>query len=126
MDVQSVIDSVTARIKETANVRVVFGDPVEVRDVTIIPVATVAVTGGGGGGISAADADDRSNDDQERGLGLGMHITSTPVGYIEVRDGEATMVDIVDKNKLAIGGLIIGGALLLTFAKLITWKIKHR
>ncbi len=124
MDVQSVINSVTERVKDTANVRIVFGDPIESREVTIIPVASVIVAGGGGGGIKTSDKEQA--DDGERGMGLGLRVTTTPIGYIEIRDGEATMVDIVDKNKLAIGGLIIGGALLLTFAKLAVWKSKHR
>ncbi len=124
MDVQTVINSVTERVKDTANVRVVFGDPVEARDVTIIPVAAVKVSGGGGGGFKpSTDAGDEAGD---QGMGLGLHVTSTPIGYIEIRDGEATMVDIVDKNKLALGGLIIGGALLLTAAKVFAWKAKHR
>lgn len=130
MNVTEIINSVTERAKETANVRVVFGDPIETDGLTIIPVACVKISGGGGGGNR--NASDSQQDelqtvtDSDRGMGLGLQVVATPIGYIEVRDGQAQFTDIVDKNKLAFGGLIVGGLLLLTAAKLLTWKVKHR
>ncbi len=132
MDAKDIIASVTDKLKQTANVDVVFGSPVEASGLTIIPVACVRITGGGGGGSGPArsqDSDDEpvtKSSDMGNGMGLGLHVTTTPIGYIEVIDGEARFVDIVDKNKLAVGGVVIGGLLLLTAAKLLSWKIKHR
>jgi uncharacterized spore protein YtfJ len=125
MDLQTVINNVADKIKDSANVRVVFGEPIDTQGVTIIPVATVKLAGGGGGGNKLAESSDGSVS-PDKGMGMGVRLTTTPVGYIEVRDGEATMIDIVDKNKLAVGGLIIGGLVVLTFAKLFVWKAKHR
>ncbi len=125
MDVKDIISSVAERIKETANVRVVFGDPITADNITIVPVACVKVAGGGGGSDKKSTKD-RPDEDGSGGLGLGLQVVSTPIGYIEVRDGEARFVDIVDKNKLAVGGIIVGGLLVLSLTKLVTWKIKHR
>lgn len=130
MKVQEVIDKVTERVKDTANVKVVFGDPIEARDVTIIPVASVKFSGGGGGGMGTEglendEAEAAGHKGKGSGMGIGMQVTTSPVGYIEVRDGEATMVDIVDKNKLAMATAVTGGLLLLMFAKLFVWKAKH-
>ncbi len=131
MNVTDIINSVTERAKETANVRVVFGDPIETDTLTIIPVASVKISGGGGGGNRHGKDSDRQDEleaitDSDKGMGLGLQVVTTPIGYIEVRDGQAQFVDIVDKNKLAFGGLVVGGLLLLTAAKLLTWKVKHR
>ena len=131
MDVKSVMNSVSERIKETANVNVVFGEPVVTGNVTIIPVATVKLAGGGGGGMGqrgayAVEADGEENRKDGKGMGIGLKLTTSPVGYIEIRVGKATMVDIIDKNKLALGGLVISGVILLTFAKVFAKKLKNR
>ncbi len=131
MNVTEIINSVTERAKETANVRVVFGDPIETDGLTIIPVASVKISGGGGGGNRNGKDSARQDEleavtDSDRGMGLGLQVVATPIGYIEIRDGQAQFTDIVDKNKLAFGGLVVGGLLLLTAAKLLTWKVKHR
>jgi uncharacterized spore protein YtfJ len=125
MDAQTVIDMVTRRVKETANVNVVFGDPIESQGATLIPVACVTVSGGGGGGMGRPKGATDDSAEKDKGMGMGLHVTTAPVGFIEVRDGEARMVDIVDKNKLAVGGLIVGGLVVLTMAKLMAWKVKH-
>lgn len=131
MDVKDIISSVTERVKETANVRVVFGDPLQAGELTLIPVACVKVAGGGGSGSNKSNADSGEKDyglagDSGSGIGLGLQVVATPIGYIEIKGGEARFVDIIDKNKLALVGAVIGGALLLTAAKLLTWKVKHR
>jgi uncharacterized spore protein YtfJ len=133
MDVKSVMDNVSERIKQTANVSVVFGEPVVTGNITIIPVATVKLAGGGGGGTgqkgkenAAAQLDGEDSHKDGKGMGMGLRLTTSPVGYIEIRDGKATMVDIVDKNKLAVGGLVIGGLILMTFAKVFAKKLKNR
>ncbi len=131
MNVTDVINSVTERAKETANVRVVFGDPIETDGLTIIPVATVKISGGGGGGNRSGKSPSQQDEleaitDSDKGMGLGLQVVATPIGFIEVRDGQAQFTDIIDKNKLAFGGLVVGGLLLLTAAKLLTWKVKHR
>lgn len=132
MEVKDIIASVSDRVKDTANVNVVFGTAVEASGLTIIPVACVKVMGGGGGGSGPArsqDVDDEAvtkSVDMGNGMGLGLHVTTTPIGYIEVTNGEARFVDIVDKNKLALGGVLIGGLAILTAVKLLSWKIKHR
>lgn len=122
MDVQTVVKNVTEQIQNTANVRAVFGEPITADGMTLIPVACVKVSGGGGGGRKAAEGDAG----KDTGMGLGVSVTAAPVGFIEIRDGEARMVDIVDKNKIGMAGMVVGGLLLLTAAKLAVWKVRRR
>ena len=100
MKAKEVVDEVTAKVQKTANVKVVFGDPIEKDTLTIIPVATTKVSGGGGGGVDDAK--------KSGGMGLGLNVTTTPIGYIKIEGGSATFVDIIDKSKLAAGGMVVG------------------
>lgn len=121
MDADSVIKRVTDQIQQTANVRAVFGEPITADGTTLIPVACVRVSGGGGGGNKPGDSKDSGT-----GLGLGLNVVASPVGFIEIRDGEAQMVDIVDKNKIGMAAVVTGGLLVLVAAKLVAKSLRSR
>ena len=82
------------RVGLHATAGAVFGDPVQRDNVTVIPVAKVrwAFGGGGGsgtkGGIKGADTGE--------GAGGGGAATASPIGYIEIRDGQASFRRIDD------------------------------
>jgi uncharacterized spore protein YtfJ len=81
-------DGLVARIAErltSANVRTVFGDPVDRDGTTVIPVASVRYGFGGGSGEKAA----REPATGQQGSGGGGGVQVTPVGYIEMAEGEA-------------------------------------
>jgi uncharacterized spore protein YtfJ len=66
-----------------AEASTVFGEPVERDGVTVIPVARARFGFGGGGGAGAHAGDEGS------GGGGGGGAWVSPVGYIEIRDGNA-------------------------------------
>lgn len=127
MDAKEIIATLSERAQETANVNVVFGEPMEYGDTIIIPVAKIKIGGGGGGGRGrgkrAVGADE---DAMESGMGLGIQIATTPLGYIEVKDGNARFVNIVDANKMAAGGMMVAGLALLVIMRAIGWKKMRR
>lgn len=130
MTPEEIISMITDRVKDTANVRVVFGDPVETGGVTIIPVATVKVAGGGGGGKGRAVSVPLEGEEAqtEGGVGMGLQINTRPLGYIQMSDGAARWVPIVDVNRVAIVSMITGGLVAMTLAKL-AWrraKLNHQ
>jgi uncharacterized spore protein YtfJ len=135
MDTSEVITAVTDRVRESANVKAVFGEPVDLAGgITIIPVAAVRVAGGGGGGGSKADASDGENGDEGKsgkgnGLGLGIRVTTVPLGYIEAKEGNAKFVSITDATKIAVSGLLTTSILLLSLnrvMRLMAWKKWHK
>jgi uncharacterized spore protein YtfJ len=81
----------------TARADAVFGDPVERDGVTIVPVARVRFGGGGGSGRGPGrrKRGEQSAPDQE-GYGHGGGAQATPLGYIELRDGQARYKRIAD------------------------------
>jgi len=49
-------------------------------------------------------------------------VKTTPLGYIEIRQGRARFVEIVDRGKLLQGGLILGGLALFLFSRIVRGK----
>ena len=81
----------------TASAQAVFGAAVEKDGVTIVPVARVRYGVGGGGGRGAARKKKHAEGDQDQvGYGHGGGVQAAPVGYIELRDGQATYKRIAD------------------------------
>jgi uncharacterized spore protein YtfJ len=90
--------------REAMSVRSVFGEAYELEGVTVIPVARVLGGGGGGGGEGIA-ADDQGGN----GFGTGFGINASPVGVYEVRDGNVEWKPAVDVARLAKGGQVLAG-----------------
>jgi hypothetical protein len=87
--------------------RRVFGDPIEVRGVTILPVATVG--GGGGGG--------------QRGIedgGVGFGVRARPAGVYVIRDdGSVSWRPALNLNLVILGGQLVGLAAILSMRSLL-------
>lgn len=92
------------RIGARAGATAVYGQPVSVDGVTVIPVARSRWGFGGGAGEGGDDEDSGS------GAGGGGGAAASPVGYIEISDGVARFVPISDPAKywplVVAGGLV--------------------
>ena len=84
---ESFLDNLTQKIGTVARTSTVFGEPVERDGVLVIPVAKARWGLGGGDGTDA-----KGNE----GSGGGGGLTITPVGYIEVKNGNAQFKPIYD------------------------------
>ena len=111
MDPQLVLQ----QAEEAMTARRVFGDPVQVDGVTVLPVATVG--GGGGGGQKG----EHSNDS---GVGFGLGVQ--PAGVFVIRDGDAKWRPALNLNRVILGGQIVGLAAIFTFGSLFRYWIKNR
>ena len=99
-------------VRNGTNVKACFGEPVTVEGRTVIPVAKVAYgfgigTGPGKGGPSRGAEPDHTWDTVSAGGGGGGGTTSSPVAYIEVRDGETRVEPILDQQKLALVSMLV-------------------
>jgi uncharacterized spore protein YtfJ len=75
---QSFIERLAHQLGITANAKYIYAEPVERDGVTVIPVAKASYGLGGGSGKKQG----------EEGLGGGGGVALTPVGYIEMKNGE--------------------------------------
>ena len=91
-----------------ARVSAAYGDPVERAGVTVIPVARSVWGFGGGSGGDAAN----------QGSGGGGGGLVSPIGFIEVREGDARFVPMRDMRLTALRlGLVAG---------LVGWVVRRR
>ena len=103
------------RVEEAMTPRRVFGDPVQVDGVTVLPVARVG--GGGGGG-------QRGEHSNESGVGFGLSVQAA--GVFVISDGDAKWRPALNLNRVILGGQIVGLAAVLTFGSLLRYWIKNR
>ena len=93
------LQSVAARIGESANVKSVYGEPILAQGRTIIPVARVCYGLGGGAGK-------RQQAEHGEGEGGGGGLIAMPVGVFEVSDTGTRFVGLHDKRKMTAVGLV--------------------
>ena len=87
------VDALLAAAQDAANVKRVFGEPIERDGTLVIPVAVVAGGGGGGG---------RDSEPDQPGEGGGGFWTWThPIGVYVVRDGRVEYRPAIDVATLA-------------------------
>jgi uncharacterized spore protein YtfJ len=95
------LKSMMERLKDSAGVKTVYGEPIAAHGKTIIPVARIAYGFGGGGGKKV-----HAGDPQE-GEGGGGGMAAIPVGVFEVTAEGTRFVPLHDKRRLA-GAALIG------------------
>jgi Sporulation protein YtfJ (Spore_YtfJ) len=98
-------ERLAARIGATARASAVFGDAVEGQGVTVIPVARAKWGFGGGSG----------GRDGEQGVGGGGGTSVSPVGYIELRAGEARFRRIHNRAQIAAAAVAWGLSAAIAF-----------
>ena len=101
---EALFGSLADRLGRSARAAAVFGEPVERDGVTVIPVARARWGLGGGSG--------RRPKRPGEGVGGGGGAIVSPVGFIEIRAGEARFKPIVEL-KVVLGVSLAAGALLL-------------
>ena len=122
MNAEEIIQQISDKAEKAANIKIIFGDPIKQGEVTVIPVGSIFLKGGGGGGkIGTQEGDEKG----KRGMGLGMCISTKPIGYIEVKNNEAKFVNIIDKTKVIIGMMVTLGLLVCMAIKSKMHKCKN-
>jgi uncharacterized spore protein YtfJ len=100
--------------QEALTARRVFGEPVRVDDVTLVPVAVVR----GGGGAFGRNT--------EKG-GIGFGINGRPAGVYVVRGDDVRWRPALDINRIVLGGQVVAiVAILALRAVLLHWGTRDR
>lgn len=93
----SLTERIAERLGGAANARAVYTVPVERDGVTVIGVARVRWAFGGGDG--------RDSSGSGSGSGGGGGVSASPIGYIELKDGEAHFRPITDPTSVMTAAL---------------------
>jgi uncharacterized spore protein YtfJ len=112
---------------EAANVKRVFGQPIEREGMTVIPVASVR--GGFGGGeaeaVAARPVKGGETEAKPAGWGGGGGWSATPVGVYVIKDGELSWQPAVDSNRAILIGCLTGIVALLVLRSIARSAIKR-
>jgi len=118
MNLKEVIQEIT----DKSGAKAVFGAAYVKDRVTLIPVAKVSIHACGCDRDGQAVGKGEGAGKKKQGPCMGVGVKTTPLGYIEIRQGKARFVEIVDRGKLMQTGLILGGLTLFLLARLARGK----
>ena len=95
-------------VRKVLSVRRVFGDPIEVEGMTIIPAARIK---------GAARGRRRNGSSGEPGEGgvAGFAVNARPAGAFVVRGGKVSWQPALDVNRIVAGGQLLGLVGMVTY-----------
>jgi uncharacterized spore protein YtfJ len=99
----ALLQSLKESILTQANVKAVYGDPIEAQGKTIVPVAKIVYGYGAGAGTGGVDISSARGE----GGGGGGGARAVPVGIVEISSQPTRFVPITDRRKLA-GAAMMG------------------
>jgi uncharacterized spore protein YtfJ len=104
MKTKELLQQLSDRFASDANVKSVYGDPIETQEKTIIPMAKVAY------GLGAGGAQGEKNEEEGSAGGGGGGVASKPIGVIEITKEETRFIPVDDWKKkiqwIGIGSLL--------------------
>lgn len=112
--IQEIINSITERIKATARIETVYGEPRVIDDKTIIPVAKVSYGFGAGGGEGPEAAEPGQEAQAQKGGfggGGGAGVSAEPVGFLVISGDQVRFMPVRDRRRVliaAMAGLFVG------------------
>ena len=106
MSATRLIEGALDKVRATAGVKTVYGEPIRVDGKTIIPIAKVAYGAGAGAGAGAGPAKTEGETQSDAAEGAGVGAYAAPVGVVEISEGETKFVPINLKKKLGIAAAV--------------------
>lgn len=91
LEKEGIVQQIAEKLGVAAKSIKVYGEPIESDGITIVPVSKVSYGFGGGMGKQKEQA----------GSGGGGGLKTSPVGYIEIKNGETKFRQIIDLTMLA-------------------------
>ena len=113
MNPLTLLEEIFDRIKSSATVDTLFGEPRTIGDKTVIPVARVSFGFGAGGGEGVSAAPDRNGTEAVRGGGGGGGggVHAQPAGFLVITPEEARFLPAVGWPHYLVGmasGVLLG------------------
>lgn len=112
---KDILDNLANMLGQNATIKKVYGDPIETKGKTIIPVAQVSFGLGGGQGNNkrgraASDTGDQDNNEKNEnagsGYGGGGGVSIKPRGVYEITEQDSRFIPINQSKQLLAAGLI--------------------
>lgn len=115
---RSMLPDFIERARDVFSVQRVYGDPIEVDGVIVVPAASVSGGSGGGGGLEA---------DGRQGSGAGFGVHTRPAGALVIRDGDARWEPATDPERRIVAGTVVAVVGILAVKSLLkSRRRRHR
>ncbi|MCF7794112.1 MAG: hypothetical protein K9N09_03145 [Candidatus Cloacimonetes bacterium] len=105
MDLKQIFNSAHEKIITNASVKFVFGDLIETKGKSIIPVSTIKYSIGGGEGkgpdlakmkaVTGENAEEKPQENRPGGQGLGGRFSNNPLGVFEISEEKTRFVPVI-------------------------------
>lgn len=95
MDINETMKTIFEKLENFFKTETVVGEPVQVGEVTLIPIIDVTFGMGSGGGNGK---DEKGNDGSGCGAGVGAKIA--PNSILVIKNGEVSIITLKDKGSL--------------------------
>lgn len=111
MSTTELIDGAVEHLRNSANVKAVYGTPITTDGKTVIPVARVlyGFGVGSGHGTHAKKSKNGKTPAEGEGEGAGGGVAAKPIGVVEITGAETRFVPFSASRKLAIMAVIGAG-----------------
>jgi len=111
LNIEQYSKSIVERLQASANVKMIYGDPVTAEGKTVIPVARVSY------GFGAGFAPGKNGETETpSGGGAGGGVAATAIGLVEITKEDTKFIPIRDETRL-VGALLVGLFLGLLLAR---------
>ena len=91
--VSDMLNTTMEKIRDLMDANTVVGKPIEVGNVTVVPVCKISI-GYGSGGSDFAQKSQKPENPNAFGGGAGMGVNITPVSFLIVQDGNVRVVPV--------------------------------
>lgn len=95
LPIDSSIELAFDKLEKFLKTETVIGEPIQIGDITLIPIITVSFGCGGGSGQGK---DSKGSDGVGGGIGIGAKVSSDAM--LIIKDGEATILPIKQKQSM--------------------------
>jgi uncharacterized spore protein YtfJ len=97
MIIESLVDTVLAKLREAAQTETVIGKPITVKNITLVPVSHVSIGFGAGGGKQGRDG--------KGGECTGGGVSIEPLAFVVIRDDKVEIISMKGEDS-TIGKVI--------------------
>lgn len=95
MELKENLDTLFDRLEKFFRTETVIGDPINVGEVTLVPIIEVGFGAGAGGG---SGKDGKGNDGSGGGTGVGAKIA--PTGILVIKGSDVSLISLKDKGSM--------------------------
>jgi len=112
MELKQMFESVKEKLQKTADVKFVFGEMIETKEKSIIPVSAIRYSIGGGSGhgpdlskiksIAGKETDETPKENRPGGEGVGGKFSNDPLGVFEITGDKTKFIPVIPVKAIMI------------------------